>query len=60
MTTAEIGIFGGSGFYSLLDGVEEVEVDTPYGEPSAPAAVGDIGGTSTRHTASRTGPTCGR
>jgi 5'-methylthioadenosine phosphorylase len=44
VTTAEIGIFGGSGFYSLLDGVEEVEVDTPYGEPSAPAAVGDIGG----------------
>jgi 5'-methylthioadenosine phosphorylase len=42
--TAEIGIFGGSGFYSLLDGMEEVPVTTPYGEPSAPLAVGDIEG----------------
>jgi 5'-methylthioadenosine phosphorylase len=31
---AEIGVFGGSGFYSLLDGVQEVKVDTPYGPPS--------------------------
>jgi 5'-methylthioadenosine phosphorylase len=31
---AEIGIFGGSGFYSLLDDVREVKVDTPYGPPS--------------------------
>jgi 5'-methylthioadenosine phosphorylase len=41
---AEIGIFGGSGFYSFLDDVEEVEVDTPYGKPSAPFVIGDIGG----------------
>jgi 5'-methylthioadenosine phosphorylase len=32
--TAEIGVFGGSGFYSLLDDVREVKVDTPYGPPS--------------------------
>ncbi len=32
--TAEIGIFGGSGFYSLLDDVREIKVDTPYGPPS--------------------------
>mgnify|MGYP000498179018 CR=1 FL=1 len=32
--TAEIGIFGGSGFYSLLEDVREVKVDTPYGPPS--------------------------
>ena len=32
--TAEIGVFGGSGFYSLLDEVREVKVDTPYGPPS--------------------------
>ncbi len=32
--TAEIGVFGGSGFYSLLDDVREVKVDTPYGAPS--------------------------
>ena len=31
---AEIGVFGGSGFYSLLDHVQEAKVDTPYGAPS--------------------------
>jgi 5'-methylthioadenosine phosphorylase len=40
-----IGIFGGSGFYSFLDDAEEVVVDTPYGPPSAPVAVGEIEGT---------------
>ena len=44
MTTAEVGVFGGSGFYSFLEGVEETEVETPYGSPSAPVAVGEIGG----------------
>jgi len=34
MNSAEIGVFGGSGFYSLLDEVREVKVDTPYGAPS--------------------------
>lgn len=34
MNSAEIGVFGGSGFYSLLDEVREVKVDTPYGPPS--------------------------
>jgi len=43
---AEIGVFGGSGFYSFLDDVREIEVDTPYGAPSAPAAVGEIAGRS--------------
>jgi len=31
---AEIGVVGGSGFYSLLDDVREVKVYTPYGAPS--------------------------
>jgi len=31
---AEIGVFGGSGFYSLLEDVREAKVDTPYGPPS--------------------------
>jgi len=31
---ADIGIFGGSGFYSLLKNAKEVEIDTPYGKPS--------------------------
>ena len=34
MNSAEIGVFGGSGFYSLLEEVREVKVDTPYGPPS--------------------------
>jgi 5'-methylthioadenosine phosphorylase len=46
MARAEIGVFGGSGFYSFLEDVEEVEVDTPFGKPSAPFAVGEIGGRS--------------
>lgn len=41
---AEVGIFGGSGFYSFLEDVEEVEVETPYGKPSAPIVIGEIGG----------------
>jgi 5'-methylthioadenosine phosphorylase len=32
--SAEIGIFGGSGFYSFLEDVEEVRIHTPYGPPS--------------------------
>jgi 5'-methylthioadenosine phosphorylase len=43
---AEIGVFGGSGFYSLLDDPEFVRVNTPYGAPSSPAMVGEIGGRS--------------
>jgi 5'-methylthioadenosine phosphorylase len=41
---AEIGIFGGSGFYSFLDDVTEHAVTTPYGDPSAPVVTGEIGG----------------
>jgi 5'-methylthioadenosine phosphorylase len=44
MAEAEIGVFGGSGFYSFLEDVREVELDTPYGNPSAPIVVGEIGG----------------
>jgi 5'-methylthioadenosine phosphorylase len=42
MAGAEIGVFGGSGFYSFLEDVQEVEVETPYGKPSAPPAVGVV------------------
>ena len=41
---AEIGVFGGSGFYEFLDDVEEVAVQTPFGAPSARVRVGDVGG----------------
>ncbi|HVF19783.1 MAG TPA: S-methyl-5'-thioadenosine phosphorylase [Mycobacteriales bacterium] len=41
--TAEVGIFGGSGFYSLLEDADEVAVVTPYGAPSAAPVVGRLG-----------------
>ena len=41
---ADIGIFGGSGFYEFLDAVEEFSPSTPFGPPSAPLAVGEIAG----------------
>jgi len=41
---AEIGVFGGSGFYSLLDDVREVKIDTPYGPPSDSFFLADVAG----------------
>jgi 5'-methylthioadenosine phosphorylase len=40
---ADVGVFGGSGFYRFLDDVTEVPVDTPYGPPSAPIHLGHLG-----------------
>jgi 5'-methylthioadenosine phosphorylase len=42
--SAEIGVFGGSGFYSLLEDVREVKVDTPYGPPSDSVFLADVAG----------------
>lgn len=42
--TAEIGVFGGTGFYSLMDKFEEVKVETPYGSPSDLIALGKVAG----------------
>ena len=37
---AEIGVFGGSGFYAFAEGdIEEVKVETPYGPPSDTVAL---------------------
>jgi 5'-methylthioadenosine phosphorylase len=44
LPVAEIGVFGGTAFYSWLDDVQEVAVQTPYGAPSAPIAVGHVEG----------------
>jgi 5'-methylthioadenosine phosphorylase len=44
LPTAEIGVFGGTGFYRFLSDLEEVAVQTPYGLPSARLAVGELGG----------------
>lgn len=41
---ADVGVYGGSGLYSLVDDVEEITVETPYGPPSAPVTVGEVGG----------------
>ena len=41
---ADIGVFGGSGFYSLLDNVREVQIDTPYGAPSDSIFLGELEG----------------
>ncbi|MFF9687318.1 S-methyl-5'-thioadenosine phosphorylase [Streptomyces sp. NPDC014623] len=42
--TAEIGVIGGSGFYSFLEDVTEVQVDTPYGAPSDSLFLGELAG----------------
>jgi 5'-methylthioadenosine phosphorylase len=42
--TAEIGVIGGSGFYSLLEDVREVKVDTPYGAPSDSVFLAEVAG----------------
>ena len=41
---AQIGILGGSGFYSLAEELGPVEIETPYGPPSAAPRVGRFAG----------------
>jgi len=41
---AEVGVFGGSGFYEFLTDTVEVEVDTPYGSPAGPVTIGSVAG----------------
>ncbi len=40
----EIAVIGGSGFYTFLDDPQTVQVETPYGAPSAPISVGSVDG----------------
>jgi 5'-methylthioadenosine phosphorylase len=41
---ADVGVFGGSGFYSLMEGpVETLSIQTPFGAPSDRIMVGQIG-----------------
>ncbi|MDR1833772.1 MAG: S-methyl-5'-thioadenosine phosphorylase [Propionibacteriaceae bacterium] len=49
MAKAEIGVIGGSGFYEFIGGedradVVDLEVETPFGPPSAPVSVGEVSG----------------
>ena len=41
---AEIGVFGGSGFYQWFQDARSVEVETPYGSPSTNISIATIGG----------------
>ena len=41
---AEIGVIGGSGFYTFLDDATEVVAETPFGPPSDPIVVGEVAG----------------
>src|SRR5690349_15178263 len=41
---AEIGVIGGSGFYSFLENAHEVAVETPFGPPSEAPLVGEVSG----------------
>lgn len=42
--SVDVGVIGGSGFYSLLDDVTHHRVTTPFGEPSDEIAVGEVQG----------------
>lgn len=44
MPLADIGVFGGSGFYAFLDDAETHEIDTEWGPPAAPLTVGSVDG----------------
>ncbi|MFV2088195.1 S-methyl-5'-thioadenosine phosphorylase [Micromonospora sp. LOL_021] len=39
-----VGVIGGTGFYSLLENTDEISVDTPFGPPSGPVTVGEVRG----------------
>ena len=39
---ADIGVFGGSGFYNFLEETQEIDVETPYGCPSDKVIIGKI------------------
>ncbi len=40
---ADIGVFGGSGLYSFLENIEEIEIDTPFGKPSDKISLAKVG-----------------
>jgi 5'-methylthioadenosine phosphorylase len=42
--TADLAVIGGSGLYALLDNAHEHTVDTPYGAPSDPITIAEVGG----------------
>ena len=45
MTKAVLGVIGGSGIYDLpgLENVREERLASPWGEPSGPVRIGNVG-----------------
>lgn len=45
-TRVPIGIIGGSGVYDIdgINIIEELDIDTPFGKPSAPVTIGELNG----------------
>ena len=43
---AEFAVIGGSGFYDMpgLDATEQIDIETPWGEPSSPVTLGTLHG----------------
>jgi len=48
MPQAKIGVIGGSGLYRMegMTGIEEIAVQTPFGDPSDVITVGKVEGVS--------------
>ncbi|GAI11667.1 unnamed protein product, partial [marine sediment metagenome] len=48
MSTAKIGVIGGSGLYKMegMTQIEEVKINTPFGEPSEAIILGKLEGVS--------------
>lgn len=44
MVVADVAVIGGSGFYAFLEEAEQLDVTTPYGDPSGPVSVGSVAG----------------
>ncbi len=46
MRNPKLGVIGGSGLYGMagLENPQEIELDTPFGKPSAPIIVGELEG----------------
>ncbi|HJX13062.1 MAG TPA: S-methyl-5'-thioadenosine phosphorylase [Dehalococcoidales bacterium] len=46
MPAAKIGVIGGTGLYNIegMTGIEEVDIETPFGSPSDKIVVGKLGG----------------
>lgn len=42
--TADLAVIGGSGLYALLDKATEHVLETPYGQPSDPVTIAEMGG----------------